>query len=176
MSNHTHMIADERSDRPTYGAMFSIDAIKRANAESGFYFFSPDAMRFFSSRVLPTVYAGRFFITSERRGFTDYGRAYTVREFMPDGSIEEIGEFGEHNTAAQARAAIKRARAERHAYYFDVRHGKAGRRVTYVITASDPWAAMARLHKNARIIHCGRAADYMLDGQHADQYPKLVAA
>lgn len=154
--------ASEDTTREAYGAMFSIGAIMAASRESGSHYFDADTMRFFGSRVLGDVWAGRLFITSERSGFDRYSpRMYTVREFMPDGSIETVGEFGEHATAAQARSAVKRVSREASTYYFDVRHGKAGRRVTYVITADDPWAAMERLHKNARVLFCGRAQDYM---------------
>jgi hypothetical protein len=157
----TSTIAGESSDRQAYGAMFTIDAIRQASRESGSHFFDADTMRFFGSRVLDTVYAGRLFITSERSGFDNPVRSYTVREFMPDGSIETVGEFNGYATAGQARTAIKALTRERHAYYFDVRHGKGGRRQTYVVTARDPWVAMERLHSNARVVHCGRAADYM---------------
>jgi hypothetical protein len=167
------LIAHITHDTPIYGAVFSIGDIQRANRDAGHRFFSPDTMRFFGSRVMPTVYAGRFFITSERSGF-DYNspRTYTVREFFPDASIETVGEFNAYKTPAQARAAIKRLRDERHTYYFDGQHGKSGRRKTYVVTADDPWAALDRLHSNFRVMHCGRAADYMLTD--TDHYVHIV--
>ena len=77
-------IIDTAAERPAYGAMFSIEDVKRANRDAGYHYFSADTMRFFGSRVLPTVYAGRLFITSERSGFDHYSpRKYTVREFDP---------------------------------------------------------------------------------------------
>lgn len=170
------MLANARPDQPAFGAMFNVDEIKRANAQAGYHFFDADSMRFFRSRVLDGVYGGRFFITSEKNdgpGYS-YPRLYTVREFMPDGSIDSLGEFQAFSTPAQARRAIKEALTERHAYYFEVQHGKKGRVVTYVITASDPWAAAERLHKNARIRNCGRARDYMLN-EHAERYTHLAA-
>jgi hypothetical protein len=172
------MIADETRDRPPFGAMFSIGAIMRANAETGSHFFDRDTMRFFGSRVLDGVIGGRFFITGERSGF-DHGspRMYTVREFMPDGSIETVGDFnGYASPAAARRAARELAKSDEPGpYYFDVRHGKNGRRRTYVVHgAVDPWAAMEKLHKNARILHCGRAQDYMLN-EHRDHYTHLQA-
>jgi len=155
-------IATAGSDQPVYGAMFSIDAIKRANRESGSHYFDADTMRFFGSRVLPTVIAGRMFVTSERSGFDhDSARRYSVREFMPDASIETVGEFGEFSSSAAAQRAARRYAAESHAYYFDGQHGKGGRKVVYVVTAADAWAALERLHSNFRVFHCGHAADYM---------------
>ncbi len=159
----------ESDNRTTYGAMFNINNIKQANREAGFYFFSPDSMRFFDSRVLPTVYGGRFFITSERSGFDDPTRTYTVREFMPDGSIETVGEFNGHATIPLAKNAVRQAVKDRHDYYFEGRHGKNGRSATYVVNADDPWAAMERLHTNFRVFHMGRAMDHMSD------YPRLTA-
>ena len=162
------------SERPAYGAMFSIDAVKRANRESGSHFFDTDTLRFFGSRVLSGTYGGRFFITSERTGFDHNApRAYTVREFMPDASIETVGEFNAYASGATARAAARRATQERHAYYFEGQHGRNGRRRTYIVTADDPWAAMDRLHKNFRVWHVGRAADYMLTD--TGTYPRLEA-
>lgn len=164
------MIATPPQDRPAYGAMFTIDAIMRANRESGGHYFDADTMRFFSSRVLPTVIAGRFFITSERTGFDHSSpRAYSVREFMPDGSIETVGEFNAYATSGAAKTAARNAAKTRHDYYFEGQHGKNGRRATYVVAADDAWAAMDRLHRNFRVYHCGRAMDHMAD------YPRLEA-
>lgn len=155
-------IVSREHEQPAYGPMFSIDAIMRANRESGSHYFDADTMRFFGSRVLDTVYGGRFFVTSERTGFDHNSpRAYTVREFMPDGSIETVGEFNAYATSGAAKTAARLAGKGRHAYYFDGQHGKGGRKRTYVITAADPWAAMERLYKNFRTFNCGRAADYM---------------
>lgn len=67
-----------------------IEQIKQANREAGRFFFSPDTMRFFASRVLPTVYGGRFFVTSEKRGFDDDGREYRVRVAFDNGEIETV--------------------------------------------------------------------------------------
>lgn len=162
-------------DREPFGAFFTIDAIKQANRDAGQHYFDADTMRFFRSRVMPHVYGGRIFVTSEQNGY-DHPRAWSVREAMPDGSIETIGEFQEYATGSQAKTAARRATHDRHAYYFDGQHGKAGRKVVYVVTnANDAWHAMERLHKNFRIGHTGRAKDYMLDGQHADHYVKLEA-
>lgn len=168
-------IATRESEAPAYGAAFTVEEIKRRNREAGGHYFDADTMRFFGSRVLPTVVGGRFFVTSERTGFDwDSPRAYSVREMMPDGTIGTVGEFNEHPTSAAAKSAMRRLARERHTYYFDGQHGKGGRKVCYVVTADDPWAAMERLHANFRVFHCGRAYDWML-GERRDQYTHLEA-
>jgi hypothetical protein len=153
--------------------MFNTDEVARANRSAGFHFFDADTLRFFRSRILPGVVGGRFFVTSEQKGFdASSGRGYSVREFMPDGSIEELGEFNEYSSPAQARRAANRAAKETHSYYFEGQHGKGGRRVTYVVTeAVDPWNALERLHSNFRVFNMGRARDYMTP----DTYPHLQA-
>ncbi len=85
----------------------TIDQIKAANRAAGYHFFSPDTLRFFGSRILPTVYAGHVFITSDYTGFDRSERAYTVRQFDPtDGSVSAVGEFLGYATRSEAvRAA-----------------------------------------------------------------------
>src|SRR5258708_681599 len=70
--------------------IWTIDAIREADLRAGRYFFSADTMKFFSSRVLPTVYEGPggiYFITSEKFTASNGGsesRKYTIRQFTPD--------------------------------------------------------------------------------------------
>ena len=69
---------------------WTIAAIREADHRAGRYFFSADTMKFFNSRVLPTVYEGPggiYFITSEKfRGSDGVSapRKYTIRQFSPD--------------------------------------------------------------------------------------------
>lgn len=84
---------------------FTIKAIKEANKAIGHHFFEADTMRFFSSRILPRVYAGKYFITSEKRCFQDYSRVYSIRVVDHDGRIDTIE--GKYNTAGQAKKALK---------------------------------------------------------------------
>lgn len=90
---------------PTIGTFNSISQIKSTNASNGRYFFSPNSMRFFNSRVHDTLYSGCVFVTSERND-TPYcapqPRVYTVRIAMEDGSIETYGSIGDYATRAQA--------------------------------------------------------------------------
>jgi len=88
-----------------------IEDVKEANRRAGQHFFSPDTMRFFSSRVHDTLYAGRFFVTSERhRQRTE--RLYTVRIAYPDGHIGTYGDFEEYASRNGAHAAAKKAGKE----------------------------------------------------------------
>ena len=48
-----------------------------------------------------------YFVTSERG--PDEIRRYTVRRACADGSIDTVGEFQEHATAAQAKSAARAA-------------------------------------------------------------------
>lgn len=88
---------------------YSIDDIKRINKDKGFYFFSPDTMRFFNSRVGDSVYqgiGGIFFVTSEKYDYKS-DRKYTVREFEPEsGNITTVDDFNEY-TRYQAHSRAK---------------------------------------------------------------------
>ena len=74
---------------------WTIRLIKEANKNAGKHFFEKETMRFFSSRILPTVYQGEggmYFVTSEVD--PSGKKAYTVREFIPDTKeINTVGEF-----------------------------------------------------------------------------------
>ena len=79
--------------------------IKRANENSGRYFFSKGALRSFNSRVHDVVYSGCVFVTSERNNIPysrPQPRVYTVRIAMADGSIETYGSMGDYATRAEA--------------------------------------------------------------------------
>lgn len=81
-----------------------MDALRYDARQRGSHFFDEGAMRFFNSRVLPTVYGGRYFITSER--FDDSTpRRYTLRECL-NGQILDASKFQEFATRREAIAAI----------------------------------------------------------------------
>jgi hypothetical protein len=97
------------------GPWHSIDEIRAANEAKGECWFSPETMRWFGGRVLSGVYGGRLFVTSEKDRPNPFGlgawggeRRYTVRCANDDGSISTFSEFGEFDTAAQARGYAKR--------------------------------------------------------------------
>ena len=92
---------------------YLIDEVKRRSEKNAKYFFTPDTMRFFSSRVLELAWKKDdeiYFITSEADSsiYKHQGsnRAFTVRKSTSDGSIETIGKFQEHATKRYAQKAI----------------------------------------------------------------------
>lgn len=87
-------------DALTVGGWMSVSSMKKANAESGGYFFSPGTMRFHKSHVLNTVYAGRLFITSDAS--YNGGRQYRVRSCSDNAAISSLGE--PFTSLADARA------------------------------------------------------------------------
>lgn len=90
---------------------YDLALIKAANRNHGGYFFSPDSMRFFNSRVSEKVHQGPggiYFVTSEQFDARST-RLYTVRRFDPSGKgIDTVGEFQQHSTSRQAHAEAAR--------------------------------------------------------------------
>lgn len=87
--------------------MWTVNTIKDAVRATGSHWFDPDTMRFFGTRVLPTVWQGPggvFFVTSDKR--FDGKRGHTVRQFKPeDSSVHsstEIGMMSEKNARTRA--------------------------------------------------------------------------
>lgn len=93
-----------------FGPFENIDQIKEAHESRGGYWFTPGAMRFFSSRLGKTVYGGRFFISSEQAPRSFDGkpspRLYTVRVAHDDGTICTIDGFYDR-TREQALRDVK---------------------------------------------------------------------
>lgn len=118
--------------RSTYSSGYSIehryvmpgpfrdtDEIIDAAQRRGSHFFDRATMRSFGSRLAPGVIGGRIFITSEQDkpwaggpGTWNGQRRYTVRvvDDLAE-TIEELGTFGQFDTLAQARAAVRRVLA-----------------------------------------------------------------
>ena len=70
-------------------------------------FFSDDTLRWFDSRVYPTLYDDCLFITSEP-DWNGQDRRYTVRRFSEDfDTIESVSGFREFNTLDEAKDFIK---------------------------------------------------------------------
>ena len=84
---------------------FTIKEIKEANRERGDFWFSPDTMRFWGCRILPRVYAGRYFIASNR---PIHGLKRTYRICVADetGKIDTV-DFC-YETAGLAKKALER--------------------------------------------------------------------
>ena len=75
-----------------------ISSIKALNRRNGNYFFDRATMRFFNSRIVPKVYGGRIFLTSEQfvpSSGIPGPRLYTVRLARSNGEIETVGPFNE---------------------------------------------------------------------------------
>jgi hypothetical protein len=84
----------------------SMAEVKAANKAIDNHWFEPSTMRFFNSRIESKLYAGRFFITSERREL-DLPKRYSIREAMPNGDIKTVGEFQEFLTLEDAKDRAK---------------------------------------------------------------------
>ena len=89
----------------------NMSEVRAANHAAGQHWFSPETMRFFRSRIGKTLYGGRYFVSSEQYDY-DAPRLYTVREVLPDGSINTVGDFQGYATSADARRAIRKLLSE----------------------------------------------------------------
>ena len=61
--------------------------IRSLHKQAGGYFFSRETMKFWGSKIYPTVYKGNLFVTSEYTGFERTHRAFSVRQFNPNDPI-----------------------------------------------------------------------------------------
>ena len=91
------------------GEYIDIDQVKSLARVHGSYFFEPNTMRFFKSRILSDVVPderGWRFCTSEK--FDElYGRRYTARHINFDGDVRTLGEFYMYTTAAKAKRYMR---------------------------------------------------------------------
>ena len=85
----------------------TIADVRAANRVKGQHFFDAGTMRFFNSKVESSLYAGRYFITSERFRYDD-PKTYTIREAKEDGDIDTIGEFCAYKDIETAREEVRR--------------------------------------------------------------------
>lgn len=95
----------------------TISDVRQANRSIGNHFFDRSTMRFFDSRVESSLYAGRFFITSEKAGFSAYDRKFTIREALPSGEVKTVGNsFNKYHSIEDAREECKRLAAPFYAW------------------------------------------------------------
>lgn len=87
------------------GPWSSIAEVQEANAALGQYWFSPDTMRFFSSRVESGIVAGRYFVSSEQQD-DDYPRLYTVRAVDDQAGVVTVGDFQGYASLDEALRAV----------------------------------------------------------------------
>lgn len=93
---------------------WSIDDVKECARVCGSYWFEPDTMRFFKSRVGERIYpdgrGGAYFVSSEKGPHGP--RAYSVRYYDPAKcNIDTVGEFQGYRTSTQAHKAAQRRAA-----------------------------------------------------------------
>lgn len=94
----------------------TIDELIEYARACGSHFFDPDTLRFFGSHILDgvTVHNSRaYFVTSERDNYGNQPRRYSARYMVAGAHFFEVGQFQEYATAAQARAAIRKATTRR---------------------------------------------------------------
>ena len=92
--------------------LWTMNQLSRYNGNRNYYFFSPDTMRFFSSRIQTAPpYKGRVFVTSERMNWNS-PRLYSVRVIQPSGNIETIGDFQGFTTRQSAHRFAEKYAAE----------------------------------------------------------------
>lgn len=88
---------------------WTIAAIKSANRDAGYYFFSRDTMKFFGTKIYPTVYQGPggvFFVTREMP--PSGNPIYKVRKFAESGNVTTYAEANYADDAkSKARAAAR---------------------------------------------------------------------
>ena len=97
------------STMPYFWRMYQLE---RYNSNRNYYFFYPETMRSFNSRIQKVPpYKGRVFVTSERRNWNS-PRLYSVRVIQPSGNIEIVGDFQGFTTRQSAHAYAKAYAAE----------------------------------------------------------------
>lgn len=97
------------ADAPRYP---NLAAVKEANLRRGHetglaYWFGESEIAHFGTRFLGTLHAGKYFVTSEYKNFGRKERAFSIREAMPDGSIDTVGAgFLGYATRSEAEIAL----------------------------------------------------------------------
>lgn len=90
---------------------WTVDAIRQAMTASGSHWWDKSAMKFFGTRVLPTVYQGRggiYFVTSEQPPHGE--RGFTVRQYRENrNDIKTIGNVADHSRDEAMEIAKSRA-------------------------------------------------------------------
>lgn len=83
----------------------TIADVRAANRATGNHWFNRPTMRFFNTVIHGGLRQGRYFITSES-DIINPRRLFTIREAMPDGSINTVGGFQAYRTLSDARAVL----------------------------------------------------------------------
>ncbi len=85
----------------------TIDEIKSLNKRNGGHFFERSTMKFFASKICETVYGGRYFLTTEKTGFRDKTRCYTVRRASDSGDVTTVETLSKYADKAEAVRVVK---------------------------------------------------------------------
>lgn len=74
------------------GYFSSMADLKSENKLNGFYFFSPQTMKFFNSKIVSPLLAGRYFITSEVQTFSTGAKEklFSIRIANKNASIDTV--------------------------------------------------------------------------------------
>ena len=139
----------------------SVLEIQQDNKNLGYHYFDAKTMRDFKSCVLPTLYGGRYFLTSER--FDGDSRKYTVRECQ-DGEIETIGEF---NTLTKYQAIqLAKKVSQVIAVYYDLHTvGCYGEDAE-----GNSWSTFTAINHSVTCVQCGRLIEGgWYKGYHEDE-------
>jgi hypothetical protein len=83
--------------------MRHIDQVIEGNKAAGGTFFDRRTVLYFKSKVLPTVYGRKYFISYD---LTDEGKRYTVRRVLTNALIGKAGELHGHASQKSALDAI----------------------------------------------------------------------
>ena len=80
----------------------TMEQVKENNKKAGRYYFSPDTMRFFKSRIESELFKQKYFITSEQHG--DWSpRLFSIREYDPKThKISTVGDFQRYKSKEKA--------------------------------------------------------------------------
>jgi len=91
----------------------TISEVRAANKAAGFHFFDPKTLRFFGTRIVSGLYAGRYFITRENHGpfvgrpASECRDRYTLRAAEPSGHVATVGAFCGFDFLKDAREAAR---------------------------------------------------------------------
>lgn len=84
----------------------NIAEIQEANHKARQHFFSPSAMVGFKTKVLPYIWHGKYFITSEKQD--EKPRVYTIRFIDENSIIKNHSQEGQYKTSTAARKAASK--------------------------------------------------------------------
>lgn len=85
--------------------MRHIDNVIEANKAAGGTFFENRTVLYFSNKVLPTMYGGKYFISYDI--MEDEGKRYSVRLALPSGLIKLVGDRHAYASKSEAKEAIR---------------------------------------------------------------------